>query len=106
LLYFEVQISTKNNNRIKGNLGPEVPTVTNNIEGSTVYTEGCVDIGMGTKGKWGFVVSLEKVWEIAIKVSLINRPLSIKISVCTQGAPCVVMKIFILELLFLGAFCH
>jgi hypothetical protein len=28
----------------------------------------------------------------------------IKISVCTQGAPSVVMKIFILELLFLGAF--
>jgi hypothetical protein len=28
---------------------------------------GWVDIGIGTKGKWGFVVSLEKVWEIAIK---------------------------------------
>jgi hypothetical protein len=25
---------------------------------------GWVDIGIGTKGKWGFVVSLEKVWEI------------------------------------------
>jgi hypothetical protein len=37
---------------------------------------GWVDIGIGTKGKWGFVVSLEKVLEIAIKVSLINRPLS------------------------------
>jgi hypothetical protein len=37
---------------------------------------GWVDIGIGTKGKWGFVVFLEKVWEIAIKVSLINRPLS------------------------------
>jgi hypothetical protein len=23
---------------------------------------GWVDIGIGTKGKWGFVVSLEKVW--------------------------------------------
>jgi hypothetical protein len=28
---------------------------------------GWVDIGIGTKGKWGFVVSLENVWEIAIK---------------------------------------
>jgi hypothetical protein len=37
------------------------------------YAIGWVDIGIGTKGKWGFVVSLEKVWEIAIKVSLINR---------------------------------
>jgi hypothetical protein len=37
---------------------------------------GWVDIVIGTKGKWGFVVSLEKVWEIAIKVYLINRPLS------------------------------
>jgi hypothetical protein len=37
-----------------------------------VYILGWVDIGIGTKGKWGFVVSLEKVWEIAIKVSLIN----------------------------------
>jgi hypothetical protein len=36
------------------------------------YTVGWVDIGIGTKGKWGFVVSLEKGWEIAIKVSLIN----------------------------------
>jgi hypothetical protein len=26
---------------------------------------GWVDIGIGTKGLWGFVVSLEKVWEIA-----------------------------------------
>jgi hypothetical protein len=39
-----------------------------------LYIVGWVDIGIGTKGKWGFVVSLEKVWEIAIKVSLINRP--------------------------------
>jgi hypothetical protein len=37
---------------------------------------GWVDIRIGTKGKWGFVVSLEKVWEIAIKVSLINQPAS------------------------------
>jgi hypothetical protein len=43
---------------------------------STPRIIGWVDIGIGTKGKWGFVVSLEKVWEIAIKVSLINRPLS------------------------------
>jgi hypothetical protein len=28
---------------------------------------GWVDIGIGTKGMWGFVVSLEKVWEIAKK---------------------------------------
>jgi hypothetical protein len=28
---------------------------------------GWVDIGIGTKGKWGFVVSLAKVWEIAIR---------------------------------------
>jgi hypothetical protein len=41
-----------------------------------ICTIGWVDIGIGTKGKWGFVLSLEKVWEIAIKVSLINRPLS------------------------------
>jgi hypothetical protein len=42
----------------------------------TPYAIGWVDNGIGTKGKWGFVVSLEKVWEIAIQVSLINRPLS------------------------------
>jgi hypothetical protein len=28
---------------------------------------GWFDIGIGTKGMWGFVVSLEKVWEIAKK---------------------------------------
>jgi hypothetical protein len=43
-------------------------------------------------------------------ISVTNAPKKsnprIKISVCTQGATCVVMKIFILELLFLGAFCH
>jgi hypothetical protein len=47
---------------------------------SAVVRDGCrlgwVDIGIGTKGKWGFLVSLKKLWEIAIKVSLINRPLS------------------------------
>jgi hypothetical protein len=37
---------------------------------------GWADIGIGTKGMRGFVVSLEKVWEMAIKVSLINQPLS------------------------------
>jgi hypothetical protein len=41
-----------------------------------IYLLGWVDIGIRTKGKWGFVVSLEKVWEIAIKVSLINCSLS------------------------------
>jgi hypothetical protein len=30
-------------------------------------TVGWVDIGIGTKGKRGFVVSLAKVWEIAKK---------------------------------------
>jgi hypothetical protein len=32
----------------------------------------CYDIGIGTKGMWGFVVSLEKVWEIA-KKSFFNQ---------------------------------
>jgi hypothetical protein len=34
--------------------------------GTGTCTVGWVDIGIGTKGKWEFVVSLEKVWEIAI----------------------------------------
>jgi hypothetical protein len=33
--------------------------------GAMFFVLGWVDIGIGTKGLWGFVVSLEKVWEIA-----------------------------------------
>jgi hypothetical protein len=37
-------------------------------------TLGWVDIRIGSKGKRRFVVSLARVWEIAKKVSEINRP--------------------------------
>jgi hypothetical protein len=62
---------------------------------------------------WGLWVSKDAELNVDYKnINLYKRQNApkksksrIKILFTTQGAPCVVIKIFILDLLFLGAFC-